>query len=222
MWYGQGRGAWPEQPARAVGTHERECLTEHPQGRCPAYGKELFTCGEKYHFSHADICKGKTVRKIGAIKTYSQSVKGITTIKAIDKKSDDNLWVPITSGNATIEMFIDSGCPYTIIPPSYYDQSMGEIIDHDVELRAWGATKLLDTRGMIPTELITKRGVKKTTNVYVVDGFHPEPLLGSADAEDLGFIIINKAGRRPTKGECEEVRGVKRAESNIMQKLRKN
>ena len=68
-----------------------KCLTEHPQGRCPAYGKECFTCGEKNHFSRAAICKGKTVRKIGAMKTYSETVKGITTIKEIDKKSDDNL-----------------------------------------------------------------------------------------------------------------------------------
>ena len=40
------------------------CLTDHPQGRCPAFGKECFTCGEKNHFSRAAICKGKSVKRI--------------------------------------------------------------------------------------------------------------------------------------------------------------
>ena len=115
----------------------------------------------------------------------------------------------ITAGKVTTEMFIDSGCPYTIIPPSNYDKSMGEIIEHDEDLRAWGSTDLLNTKGMILMELSTKHGAKTTTQVYIVDGFHPEPLLGSRDAVELGFLSINKEGRQPTKEECKEVKDVK-------------
>lgn len=210
------------------------CLTDHPQGRCPAFGKECFTCGEKNHFSRAAICKGKSVKRITEdteTKPYSdtrmktntshlnnerptEATRKIKTIKKIREPSTNDLWVPIKAGKETIQMFIDSGCDYTIIPPEYYNRSMGELIEPDINLRAWGATELLQTKGMIRTKLTTAKGAKKTAQVYIVDGFHPEPLLGSSDAVDLGFLVINKEGRSPTQ---EEYRSIK---ALIPQKIR--
>ena len=57
---------------------------------------------------------------------------------------------------------------------------------------------------MIRMNLKTKQGATTNTKVYVVDGFHPEPLLGSKDAADLGFLTINKEGRSPTTEEKKD------------------
>ena len=54
---------------------------------------------------------------------------------------------------------------------------------------------------MIQTVITTKRGAKKTTKIYIVEGFNAEPLLGYDDAEELGFITICKEGRAPSKEE---------------------
>ena len=61
---------------------------------------------------------------------------------------------------------------------------------------------------MIDTELTTAKGAKKKTRVYIVDGIHPEPLLGAFDAEDLGLLTINKEGRAPTQSECVGVKAI--------------
>ena len=74
---------------------------------------------------------------------------------------------------------------------------MGKIIENDTNLRAWGATELLNVKGMILTQLTNEQGAKTNTKVYIVDGFHPEQLLGSRDATELGFLNINKQGRPP-------------------------
>ena len=34
-----------------------------------------------------------------------------------------------------------------------------------------------------------------TSKVYIVNGYHPEPILGAPDAENLGFITFNSDGR---------------------------
>ena len=113
---------------------------------------------------------------------------------------------PDKGREATTSMFIDSGCDYTIIPPEFYHETMGRIEDSDINLRAWGAEELLKVKGMVNTTLETTKGAKKTTKVYIVDGIHPEPLLGAFDAKDLGFIKINKGGRDPTKEESASIK----------------
>ena len=65
---------------------------------------------------------------------------------------------------------------------------------------------------MVKTTISNQKGAKTETNVYIVDGFHPEPLLGDEDAEKLGFIIFNREGREP---EAEEV-------NRIAHKIRDN
>ena len=193
------------------------CLTEHPQGRCPANGKECFTCGEKNHFSRSPSCKGKLVKRImneerksySDTRTTAEASKGneaettrkIATIRKIKKPPTSELWVTINVGGNNMDMYIDSGCDFTIIPPSHYTPTMGVITENDTNLRAWGAEDLLDVKGMIHTTLATQQGAKRETVVYIVDGFYPEPLLGAKDAEELGFIAINKEGRKPTEQE---------------------
>ena len=166
------------------------------------------------------MCKGRPVKRLAKDETnskpYSRSrmestdppVRKIVTIKKIKEPSTNDLWVPIKAGDKTSKMFIDSGCDYTIIPPKYYDKSMGNIMQPDINLRAWGAKELLNVKGMIDTELTTAKGAKKKTRVYIVDGIHPEPLLGAFDAEDLGFLTINKEGRAPTQSECVGVKAI--------------
>ena len=75
---------------------------------------------------------------------------------------------------------------------------MGKVVAADTHLRAWGSKTRLDTKGMFRTTLITKKGAKKETWVYIVAGTKPEPLLGDADAEDLGIIEFNPEGRPAT------------------------
>ena len=112
---------------------------------------------------------------------------------------------PTESRMPEIKMYIDSGCKFSIIPPSHYKKSMGVITNHDTNLRAWGSSEMLDIKGMITTALSTTLGAKKTAKVYIVDGFHPEPLLGATNAEDLGFIEVYKEWRQPTpEKDCDQ------------------
>ena len=54
---------------------------------------------------------------------------------------------------------------------------------------------------MFETELETRRGARKKTKVFVVQGFRPEPLMGDQDAAALGFITFNPWGREATEEE---------------------
>ena len=58
---------------------------------------------------------------------------------------------------------------------------------------------------MIPTTITTKKGAQSQSNVYVVDGYHPEPLLGAKDAESLGFVTFNAKGRDPETLDTEKI-----------------
>ena len=219
------------------------CLTEHDPGRCPAYGKECFTCGGKNHFARSPTCKTKSAKRLANPDTeqrsYSETrtsnmndrkdthqTRKIVTVCNIKETETNDLWVPIKAGETTIQMFIDSGCDFTIIPPDYYKKEMGEIIENDTNLRAWGASELLNVKGMIITQLTTEQGAKTTAKVYIVDGFHPEPLLGSKDATELGFLNINKCGRAPTEDEVKNISCNRKIErrhnTSIPQKIRDN
>ena len=59
---------------------------------------------------------------------------------------------------------------------------MGKIEEEDTNLRAWGAKDNLDVKGMIKTELKTKRGAKQSTKVNIVKGFHVVRVLCLASA----------------------------------------
>ena len=102
------------------------------------------------------------------------STRKIATIRKVKEPSNNDLWVPIEAGGTTIQMFIDSGCDFSIIPLKHYNTQMGKLIENDTNLRAWGASDLLDVKGMIRMNLKTKQGATTNTKVYVVDGFHPE------------------------------------------------
>lgn len=219
------------------------CLTDHDPGRCPAYGKECFACGGKNHFARSAACRPKSTKRITTSGTdqrsYSetrtsslnrgkdvQNTRKIVTVCKIKEPDTNDLWVPIKAGATTIQMFIDSGCDFTIIPPTCYQKQMGEIVENDTNLRAWGASELLNVKGMIITQLTTEQGAKTTSKVYIVDGFHPEPLLGSKDAADLGFLNINKKGRPPTEEEAKDIKHTRKIDSRsndtIPQKIRNN
>ena len=75
------------------------------------------------------------------------------------------------------------------------------MVKADTRLRAWGSDGLLDVRGMVHARLETEKGATTDTKIYVVSGYQPEPLLGDADAEALGFVVFNKDGRDPTQEE---------------------
>lgn len=190
----------------------RNCITDHPQGRCPAYGKECFACGGANHFSRSEACPKfrKPVRRVeyhqeptydyAATAMNSDTLKMISIVGRLQThhKSKE---VTIKMGGVPQKLYTDTGSDKTIIPPSNYSNTMGELIATDTKLRAWGSEKLLDVKGMIHTTLTTEKGATVQTKVYVVDGFRPEPLLGDRDAEALGFVLFNKEGREPTPEE---------------------
>ena len=80
---------------------------------------------------------------------------------------------------------------------------MGKVVPAKCHLRAWGSSNHLDTKGMFQTTLVTPRGARQTSWVYVVGGTRPEPLLGEVDAEALGIIRFKPNGRAATVDELD-------------------
>ena len=193
--------------------HCGRCLLKHAQGRCTAWGHTCGHCQGKNHFDHA--CKKREkpadIRRVtGESYLTSRSTacpetedpRETTTIRKMNDDPTTCLNVPISVGeDEPMSMYIDSGVKHTVIPPEKYTDSMGKMEEPDINFRAWGAKHLLRTVGMVQTELTTRRGARKKTKIYIVDGFNAEPLLGYEDAEELGFITISQEGRAPT--ECE-------------------
>ena len=68
-----------------------------------------------------------------------------------------------------------------------------------------GSKRKSDVKGMIPTTITTRKGAQSQSNVYIVDGYHPEPLLGAKDAESLGFVTFNAKGRDPETLDTERI-----------------
>ena len=231
-----GSGTWQEQC--------NACLRKHtPSRRCPAVGRTCFDCNGEGHFSKSPLCSkqgninkmteeqytdsesetddySSTVLKaVGRIRPWPGVRKGArsSSLKKVKGHSEaDNKWVTLQIGKIDgLKLFTDTGSYYTIIPPDMYQYSMGKVVKADTRLRAWGTKGNLDVKGMINTQLTTAKGATTKSKVYIVAGFHPEPLLGDRDAEALGFIKFNPAGREPT--EEEKVKTVK----HIPQKLRK-
>ena len=214
------------------------CSALHEPTRCPAKGKECFSCGGKDHFSGSRLCP---VPRRGTGETYSHSrmgnnetparkvhfkdtprysasdsvAKRIVTIRKLSE--DHHKWVEISINGIKRNLFTDTGSEFTILPPDIYDPRMGEIHKPDISLRAWGSTDNLKITGMVLPVLETKRGAKTSSKIYIVEGYQAEPLLGDRDAEELGFITFNKDGRGPTTDEC---RSVKACHPSIPQKLR--
>ena len=55
----------------------------------------------------------------------------------------------------------------TIIPPELYKETLCEVVPAECHLRAWGAKGYLDTKGMVNTTIVTTKGARITTNVYI-------------------------------------------------------
>ena len=209
------------------------CSTSHEPSRCPANGKECFTCGGENHFAGSKICSGirkpsdeakrtpKTVRFDEDTHRYNPppngAAKRIVTIRKLSE--EHHKWVEISINGVIRNLFTDTGSEYTILPPEIYDPKMGEIEKSDISLRAWGSTDNLKIAGMIRPLLETKRGAKTRSKIYIVEGYEAEPLLGDLDAEELGFITFNKEGRGPNQDEASAIRAVG---PSIPQKLRNN
>ena len=210
---GKYSGRPRREAPRPQTSHCRNCLSDHPPGRCPANGKECFACGGFNHFSRSDACP-KARRIVKRIQydtenptsdyaSTAMSHEGVRMISTVGRleTSHKSKEVTIRIGGVPQALFTDTGSDKTIIPPSHYSKAMGKLVTPDTRLRAWGSDKLLDVRGMVHAKLETEKGATAYTKVYVVNGHQPEPLLGDADAEALGFVIFNKEGREPTKEE---------------------
>ena len=215
------------------------CSSFHEPQRCPANGKECFTCGGRNHFSGSKMCstpkktpeepygnsrmeskeasKTRYNEETPRHNTVNGATKRIVTIRKLSE--DHHKWVEISINGVTRNLFTDTGSEYTILPPEIYDPRMGEIQKPDITLRAWGSTDNLKITGMIRPVLETKKGARTSSKIYIVEGYEAEPLLGDLDAEELGFITFNKEGRGPTR---EEGRSIKVVQPSIPQKLRDN
>ena len=88
--------------------------------------------------------------------------------------TDNSKWVHMKVGGRRMNLFTDTGSGYTIIPPDTYCPSMGKIQAADTILRSWGSKTPLDVKGMFETE--TRRGARRKTKVFVLQGFRPDPL----------------------------------------------
>ena len=57
----QGKYSFRNGRGRINRSNCRNCTSDHHQGRCPASGKECYTCGGRNHFSCTQVCPGKNV-----------------------------------------------------------------------------------------------------------------------------------------------------------------
>jgi hypothetical protein len=125
-----------------------------------------------------------------------------------NEKKRDSRWITVWMQGRRIRMYADTGSDYTILPPEMYRPEMGELVAAKRKLRGWGAADDLDVKGMFRTEIVTKKGARRRSWVYVVGGHRPEPLLGDKDAAALGIVEFRAEGRDPTKAElCCRVQG---------------
>ena len=105
---------------------------------------------------------------------------------------------------------MDTGSKSSIITPSLYHPKMGEVVAANCILRAWGSSSTLDVKGMVRTDIRTRKGARRRSWVYIVGGHKPEPLLGDRDAKALGIVTFNSEGREPEQSELEEVHVVQK------------
>ena len=74
-------------------------------------------------------------------------------------------------------------------------------------------------KGIFATDLVTRRGARKQTQVYVVAGHRREPLLGDADVE-LGFVTFDPQGRKATEEEEQLKQKELSAEGDAVKKIK--
>ena len=211
-------------------------------------GRTCNTCGVGGHFSYSSLCKKskkkpkfrtmrvevetseseyesepETVSRIERIwpgvqagTTRTEQLKRVKPEHAHNSKSKR---VTLVVGGTLKRLFYDTGSKFTIIPPEEYRRSMGRVVPAECHLRAWGSDTNLDVKGMFRAKLEAARGAQTDTWVYVVAGTRPEPLLGEKDAEELGIITFDPAGRSATEEDVVAVRKVEKA--SIPAKLRR-
>ena len=130
-------------------------------------------------------------------------------------------WVTVYVGGRKLRLFADTGSKFSIISPHMYHPKMGEVVAANCVLRSWGSNSTLDVKGMVRTEIRTRKGARRTSWVYIVGGHKPEPLLGDRDAEALGIVTFNPEGREPEESELEEGQTVQKLkERSLPEKLR--
>ena len=210
-----------------------KCCYTHDRDKCPAEGRQCHRCGEAGHFRRSKLCRAPrkaqyTTRRIAEeTPTPSDSEdetgpayriervwpgvqSGVTKTKNMyyvkskgGSKQPTSKRVKVYMGGVSVELYCDTGSRMTIIPPNLYEDKMGKVVPADCNLRAWGSASYLDTKGMFRTTLVTERGAKTDSWIYIVAGTRPEPLLGDQDAEHLGIIQFNPKGRPATPDETE-------------------
>ena len=228
----------PQTPRNNRRLSCNNCSSLHAEGRCPAKGRECHDCGELNHFARSRTCPNRPQQPVRRVEDdrprpsnetdvkywpgvnshcTNNCIKLISTVSKLNSTPQrESKKVPVHIGGVREELYADTGSKYTIIPPSSYRTQMGPVEAADTHLRAWGAKGNLDVKGMVRSTIETEKGARTTSNIYIVDGFHPEPLLGDQDAEDLGFITFNREGRDPRRDENNPSSPVQR----IAQKLR--
>lgn len=231
------------------------CSSEHAPNRCPAKGKECFTCGGRNHFSNSKACKRNQIKFVeasdnsssesepdcnnttetslnrvtqaswpGVKSHYTHVLKKISPIHRVSNFRNKTKIVNVKIGECKVKLFTDTGSEFTIIPPSLYEKSMGRIVPAETNLRAWGARNNLDVKGMFHTTITNEKGASNTSKVYIVNGYHPEPLLGAPDAENLGFITFNVDGKEPKASfetnhkTCESIKTLKQVSTSTIKK----
>ena len=137
------------------------------------------------------------------------------------KRSRSDRWVTVYIGGRKLKLFADTGSKFSIITPVMYHPKMGKVVAANCILRAWGSKATLDVKGMVKTEIRTKKGARRRSWVYIVGGHKPEPLLGDRDAEELGIVTFNPEGREPEQEELGEEQLVQKLkETSLPEKLR--
>ena len=154
------------------------------------------TDGEEGEQTLRRMIDSKARRQWPGVKKNSKVVRNVHYVsKSEGRSSKRSRWVTLDVGGSPLKLYSDTGSHFTIIPPELFKDGMGRLEEADCNLRAWGANTYLDVKGMFSTKLTNSREASKTTMVYMVGGTRPEPLLGDADAEDLGIISFNPEGR---------------------------
>lgn len=154
------------------------------------------------------------------VQSGTTKTKDIQCVKPLNVNQKSKR-VSLEMGRVKVQLYCDTGSRLTIIPPALYRDCMGQVVPAKCHLRAWGSDTYLDTKGMFKTTLVTPRGARTTTWVYIVAGTRPEPLLGDQDAESLGIIKYNPKGRPATALETEATVNHVEQRASIPAKLRR-
>ena len=138
---------------------------------------ESSSSDEEDNYTQSAMAGVSKIRQWPGIQSpQTANLSRISALNRVQNNSNGNKHVNVKIGKTKVVLFTDTGSEFTIIPPNMYDKEMGKVYPADTNLRAWGSKSNLDVKGMVNTTITTENGARTRSKVFIVNGYHPEPL----------------------------------------------